>query len=144
VSSLPVPTGGGFYCADVVGDNEYPDTAVWNHSCNPSNAQIWLVGTKGWIQLNSNQTLCLEPRGSYTAAGFPVMIEDCDGSTAQQWRFGPDGSLRDGAGGLCLTVPTDQAAEANFNRINLTVTTCQDQLAQSWTLQPTPPPTTTS
>ncbi|MFB7469734.1 ricin-type beta-trefoil lectin domain protein [Kitasatospora sp. NPDC056184] len=52
-----------------------------------------LVGVRGW---------CLEVRDGSTADSTPVQAWDCNGSAAQRWRLGVDGTLQ--ALGKCLDV----------------------------------------
>lgn len=73
--------------------------------------------------------LCLDDRGASTANFNPVQVYTCNGTAAQQWTAGSDGTLR--TLGKCLDV--DAAGTTNGTTVDLYQ--CNSTLAQVW--QPT-------
>jgi len=69
---------------------------------------------------------CVDVAGGSSANGTPVQLWDCNGSTAQRWTVGADGSIR--ALGKCLDVTS--ASTANGAKIQLW--DCNGSGAQSW------------
>ncbi|WP_206785139.1 chitinase [Amycolatopsis sp. MtRt-6] len=70
---------------------------------------------------------CVDVAGASTANGTAVQLYDCNGTSAQQWTTGTDGSLR--ALGKCLDVTS--AGTANGTQIQLW--DCNGSGAQKWT-----------
>ncbi|MFB9237646.1 carbohydrate-binding protein [Plantactinospora siamensis] len=73
---------------------------------------------------------CLDVRGAATADGTQVQLYSCNGTGAQQWTVGSDGTLR--ALGKCLDV--SGGATADGTKIQLW--TCNGTGAQNWSAQP--------
>ncbi|MHA4814464.1 ricin-type beta-trefoil lectin domain protein [Streptomyces aculeolatus] len=73
---------------------------------------------------------CLDVAGGATADGTPVQIYGCNGSTAQRWTVGADGTIR--ALGKCLDVAG--AGTANGTAVQLYA--CNGTAAQQWTYDP--------
>ncbi|MER8027885.1 ricin-type beta-trefoil lectin domain protein [Streptomyces bauhiniae] len=69
---------------------------------------------------------CLDVAGGSSANGTAVQLYDCNGSTAQQWTVGADGSVR--ALGKCLDVVS--ASTANGAKVQLY--DCNGTGAQRW------------
>ncbi|HET6708415.1 ricin-type beta-trefoil lectin domain protein [Amycolatopsis sp.] len=70
---------------------------------------------------------CVDVAGESTTNGTAVQLYDCNGTNAQQWTTGSDGSLQ--ALGKCLDVTS--AGTANGTRIQLW--DCNGSNAQKWT-----------
>ena len=70
---------------------------------------------------------CVDVAGASTANGTAVQLYDCNGTDAQQWTVGSDGSLQ--ALGKCLDVTS--AGTANGTTIQLW--DCNGSTAQKWT-----------
>ncbi len=71
---------------------------------------------------------CLDVAGANSANGTPVQIYDCNGTTAQQWTVGADGTIR--ALGKCLDVTGNSTA--NGARVQLW--SCTGGANQKWTV----------
>ncbi|HZG04578.1 MAG TPA: lectin [Streptomyces sp.] len=71
---------------------------------------------------------CLDVAGANPADGTPVQLYECNGTAAQQWTVGPDGTVR--ALGKCLDV-TDHAT-ADGAKAQLW--TCTGAANQKWTV----------
>ncbi|MFI0942900.1 glycoside hydrolase family 3 C-terminal domain-containing protein [Streptomyces sp. NPDC021020] len=77
-------------------------------------------------QLVGYQGLCLDVAGANSADGTKVDVYTCNGTTAQQWTVGTDGTVR--ALGKCLDVTA--AGTANGTKVQLY--TCNGTGAQGW------------
>ena len=71
---------------------------------------------------------CVDVAGANSANGTAVQLYDCNGSTAQQWNVGTDGTIR--ALGKCLDIAS--AGTANGTQIQLY--DCNGTGAQQWTV----------
>ncbi|MET9438454.1 ricin-type beta-trefoil lectin domain protein [Streptomyces sp. NPDC006551] len=69
---------------------------------------------------------CLDVAGGSSADGTPVQLWDCNGSAAQRWTIGTDGSVR--ALGKCLDVTSGATADGSKAQLY----TCNGTGAQSW------------
>ncbi|GIF52954.1 beta-glucanase (GH16 family) [Asanoa ferruginea] len=70
---------------------------------------------------------CVDVAGANPANGTAVQLWDCNGTTAQQWTWAGDGSVR--ALGKCLDVPSGSTA----NGAKLQLWDCNGSGAQRWT-----------
>jgi hypothetical protein len=70
---------------------------------------------------------CVDVNAASSANGTAIQLYDCNGSNAQQWTVGSDGSLQ--ALGKCLDVTS--AGTANGTTIQLW--DCNGSTAQKWT-----------
>ncbi|MGQ4483973.1 ricin-type beta-trefoil lectin domain protein [Streptomyces sp. SAS_276] len=71
---------------------------------------------------------CLDVAGSSSADGAAVQTYDCNGTAAQQWTVGSDGTIR--ALGKCLDVTGNSTA----NGAQLQLWTCGGSANQQWTV----------
>ncbi|MBY8867852.1 chitinase [Streptomyces sennicomposti] len=71
---------------------------------------------------------CLDVAGANSADGTGVQIYDCNGTAAQQWTVGADGTLR--ALGKCLDVTGNSTA----NGAKVQLWTCTGGANQKWTV----------
>ncbi|MER6473262.1 lectin [Streptomyces collinus] len=71
---------------------------------------------------------CLDVAGAYSADGTPVQLYDCNGTAAQQWTAGGDGTLR--ALGKCLDVTGNSTADGAKAQL----WTCTGGANQKWTV----------
>ncbi|MFE2599364.1 family 16 glycosylhydrolase [Streptomyces sp. NPDC057617] len=71
---------------------------------------------------------CVDVAGANPANGTPVQLYDCNGSAAQQWTVGSDGSLR--ALGKCLDVKDNSVADG----AQLQLWDCAGTGNQQWAL----------
>ncbi|MEV6106741.1 lectin [Streptomyces sp. NPDC051940] len=74
---------------------------------------------------------CLDVQGASSANGTPVQLYDCNGTAAQTWTVGTDGTIR--ALGKCL----DVAAGSTANGAKVQLYDCNGTGAQSWTYNST-------
>ncbi|MEU9479982.1 lectin [Streptomyces sp. NPDC048191] len=71
---------------------------------------------------------CLDVAGANSADGTPVQLYDCNGTGAQQWTVGTDGTVR--ALGKCLDVTGDSTADG----AKVQLWTCSGGANQKWTV----------
>ncbi|MFF8593954.1 ricin-type beta-trefoil lectin domain protein [Streptomyces sp. NPDC015220] len=71
---------------------------------------------------------CLDVAGASSADGTAVQIHDCNGTAAQQWTVGADGTVR--ALGKCLDVTGNSTA----NGAKVQLWTCTGGANQKWTV----------
>ncbi|MGV4981171.1 lectin [Streptomyces sp. NRAIS4] len=71
---------------------------------------------------------CLDVAGADSTDGTPVQLYDCNGTGAQQWTVGSDGTIR--ALGKCLDVTGDSTADG----AKVQLWTCTGGPNQSWTV----------
>ncbi|MFD7389073.1 lectin [Streptomyces sp. NPDC059852] len=94
-----------------------PLAALPAHAAAQATGQITGLGGK-----------CLDVAGAATANGTAVQLYDCNGTGAQQWNVGSDGTIR--ALGKCLDVAS--AGTADGTRVQLW--DCNGSGAQRWTV----------
>ncbi|MFG1703026.1 ricin-type beta-trefoil lectin domain protein [Nonomuraea sp. M3C6] len=70
---------------------------------------------------------CVDVAAAGTANGTPIQLYTCNGTTAQQWTTGGDGTLR--ALGKCL----DVASASSTNGTKVQLWDCNGSAAQVWT-----------
>ncbi|WP_369393670.1 lectin [Streptomyces sp. CG1] len=71
---------------------------------------------------------CLDVAGADSADGTPVQLYDCNGTNAQQWTVGSDGTIR--ALGKCLDVTGDSTADGARAQL----WSCTGGANQKWTV----------
>ncbi|MEU3827770.1 chitinase [Streptomyces sp. SID486] len=71
---------------------------------------------------------CLDIAGASSADGAPVQLYDCNGTNAQQWTVGSDGTIR--ALGKCLDVTGNSTADGAKAQL----WTCTGGANQKWTV----------
>ncbi|GAA3113886.1 chitinase [Streptomyces echinatus] len=71
---------------------------------------------------------CLDVAGAASADGTPVQLYDCNGTNAQQWTVGSDGTIR--ALGKCLDVTGNSTADGAKAQL----WTCTGGANQKWTV----------
>ncbi|WP_247615826.1 ricin-type beta-trefoil lectin domain protein [Streptomyces sp. MK37H] len=111
-------------CVDVPAFSQTNGTQVELWDCNGGTNQIWNSTTTN--QLTVYDTKCLSASG--TADGTPARIEDCDNSTAQQWRVRSDGSVVNVGSGKCLDAPANGTANGTL----LDLASCTGAANQNW------------
>ncbi|WP_440081382.1 ricin-type beta-trefoil lectin domain protein [Streptosporangium sp. LJ11] len=70
---------------------------------------------------------CVDVAAASTANGTPIQLYDCNGTTAQQWTLGTDGTVR--ALGKCLDVTAASTADG----AQIQLYDCNGTTAQRWT-----------
>jgi hypothetical protein len=73
---------------------------------------------------------CLDITGGGTANGTTVQLYECNGTGAQQWRPGADGTLRNPQSGRCL----DASGGSSANGTRLIIFDCHAGANQRWQL----------
>jgi beta-glucanase (GH16 family) len=94
---------------------DYVHVSAWNGNGTGATGQITGYGNK-----------CVDVAGANTANGTAVQLYDCNGTNAQQWTVGTDGTIR--ALGKCMDVTA--AGTANGTQIQLY--DCNGTGAQQW------------
>ncbi|MEV6932312.1 ricin-type beta-trefoil lectin domain protein [Dactylosporangium sp. NPDC051485] len=77
-------------------------------------------------QITGYGSKCVDVAGASSANGTKIQLYTCNGSTAQQWTVGTDGTLR--ALGKCL----DVAAASSANGTKVQLYDCNGTAAQQW------------
>jgi hypothetical protein len=112
-------------CLTDPGNKTGNGTRVTVAKCQPGPAQHWAVAPDGTLRVHNH---CLDIAGQGGAAGRPVQLWQCDGSTREAWAQGTAGELVNPASGLCLTgagtVPT--------------MGTCRIKRSEEWNLPAQP------
>ncbi|GAA2335249.1 glycosyl hydrolase [Dactylosporangium salmoneum] len=109
--------------------------ATFNNSRTLSQGQFTIAGGGGGGGSRTGAITgiggkCVDVAGSNTANGTAVQLYDCNGSSAQQWTVGTDGTIR--ALGKCL----DVTGQGTANGTVLQVWDCNGSGAQQWTALP--------
>ena len=78
------------------------------------------------IAAGTGGTLCADDTGGSTTAGNKIQIAACDGSSAQQWTVGADGSVK--VLGVCL----DATNSGTANGTLIDIAACSGSGAQQW------------
>ncbi|MER7754081.1 ricin-type beta-trefoil lectin domain protein [Kitasatospora sp. NPDC097643] len=73
---------------------------------------------------------CVDVKGANTGNGTPVQIYDCNGTWAQKWRIGVDGTIR--ALGKCM----DVSGGGTGNATRVQIYDCNGTGAQQWQARP--------
>ncbi|MGW0998585.1 ricin-type beta-trefoil lectin domain protein [Streptomyces sp. NPDC002520] len=113
---------GGYWPGDPDGSTQFPQTLVVDSvsvttSDNAAGAAIRGLAGK-----------CVDVAGANPANGTPVQLYDCNGTAAQQWTVGSDGTIR--ALGKCMDI-TDRGT-ANGSTVQLW--DCSGGTNQKWTV----------
>ena len=108
----------------------YQDAAGWNlHLLSFASAAGTGGGSGSTGVVTGYQGLCLDVRSASNADGTPVQVYTCNGTTAQQWTVGSNGTVQ--ALSKCLDVVG--AGTANGTKVDLY--TCNGTGAQQWQAQ---------
>ncbi|WP_329184719.1 RICIN domain-containing protein [Streptomyces sp. NBC_01428] len=96
---------GGYWPGDPDGSTSFPQQLVVDEvkvttSDSPSGTAAPIKGLAG---------KCVDVAAASTANGTPVQLYDCNGTAAQQWTVGSDGTIR--ALGKCLDVTNNGTAD---------------------------------
>ncbi|MCX5135343.1 family 16 glycosylhydrolase [Streptomyces sp. NBC_00340] len=96
---------GGYWPGDPDGSTSFPQQLVVDEvkvttSDSPSGTAVPIKGLAG---------KCVDVAAAGTANGTPVQLYDCNGTAAQQWTVGSDGTIR--ALGKCLDVTNNGTAD---------------------------------
>ncbi|WP_330241525.1 lectin [Streptomyces sp. NBC_00525] len=115
---------GGYWPGDPDASTPLPGTLVVDHvRVTTSDSQ---GGTGGRITGLAGK--CVDVAAAGTANGTPVQLYDCNGTAAQRWTVGADGTIR--ALGKCLDVASGGTADGT--RVQLW--DCNGTAAQKWAI----------
>ena len=111
---------GGYWPGDPDGSTVFPQTLLVDHvsvttSDTPTGAAVRGLAGK-----------CVDVAGANPANGTPVQLYDCNGTAAQRWTAGADGTLR--ALGKCLDVASGGTADGT----PVQLWDCNGTAAQRW------------
>ncbi|OEJ34967.1 glycoside hydrolase family 16 protein [Streptomyces subrutilus] len=112
---------GGYWPGDPDGSTVFPAQLVVDHvrvttgGGRPGGGPITGLGGK-----------CVDVAGANSANGTPVQLYDCNGTAAQQWTVGSDGTIR--ALGKCLDVASGGTADGTPVQLY----DCNGTPAQQW------------
>ncbi|MEU9076483.1 ricin-type beta-trefoil lectin domain protein [Kitasatospora sp. NPDC048538] len=81
-------------------------------------------------QITGYASKCVDVKGANAGNGTPVQIYDCNGSVAQKWRIGVDGTVR--ALGKCLDIKGGGTGNATLAQLY----DCNGTGAQQWQARP--------
>jgi Ricin-type beta-trefoil lectin domain len=112
-------TGPGGHCL-AMGGLGLPGSPTVLQSCNGTVFQKWTAAADGTLRVSSE---CA------SSAGTSVQMVGCGSGSAMQWRAGPNGTLVNLAGNLCLTDPDNGAKTGG----RMVLAGCGGA-GQSWTL----------
>ncbi|WBO61479.1 ricin-type beta-trefoil lectin domain protein [Streptomyces camelliae] len=79
------------------------------------------------LTTSTGKKLCVDDATSSTTDGNKIQIYTCNGTSAQNWTIGTDGTIR-GIGGKCL----DVASSGTANGTKIDLYTCNGTGAQQW------------
>jgi beta-glucanase (GH16 family) len=115
---------GGYWPGDPDGNTPFPNTLVvdYVHVSTSDTA----TGSTGPITGLAGK--CVDVAAANSANGTPVQLYTCNGSNAQQWTVGSDGSIR--ALGKCLDVTSASTADG----APVQLYDCNGTGAQRWTV----------
>src|SRR6476469_486084 len=118
---------GGYWPGDPDGSTPMPNTLTVDYVRVPTDTSGGGGGTGGRITGIGGK--CVDVAGAATANGTAVQLYDCNGTAAQQWTVGSDGTIR--ALGKCLDVTA--AGTADGTKIQLY--DCNGSNAQKWRVE---------
>ncbi|MER6560297.1 family 16 glycosylhydrolase [Streptomyces sp. NPDC001027] len=114
---------GGYWPGDPDGGTAFPQQLLVDHvrvssgAAQPTAGRITGIGGK-----------CVDVAGAASANGTAVQLYDCNGTAAQQWSVGSDGTIR--ALGKCLDVASGGTADGTAVQL----WDCNGTAAQQWAL----------
>ncbi|GEC02620.1 hydrolase [Streptomyces spinoverrucosus] len=111
---------GGYWPGDPDGSTVFPQQLVVDHvsvTTSDSTTGVAIRGLAG---------KCVDVAGASSANGTPVQLYDCNGTAAQQWTVGSDGTIR--ALGKCLDVTSGGTADGTAVQL----WDCNGSAAQKW------------
>jgi beta-glucosidase len=137
-TAINAGTGAITGTATTAGTGTVTVTAKDGNGAQASVSFVWTVapgtsgpggGTGATGAITGYQGLCLDVRSASNVDGTPVQVYTCNGTNAQQWTAGTDGTVR--ALGKCLDV--SGAGTTNGTKVQLY--TCNGTGAQQWQAQ---------
>ncbi|MFC8985724.1 RICIN domain-containing protein [Streptomyces sp. NPDC014603] len=113
---------GGYWPGDPDGSTVFPQQLVVDH------VSVTTGGTARGVPVRGLAGKCADVAGANPANGTPVQLHDCNGTAAQQWTAGADGTLR--ALGKCL----DATGNGTADGTPLQLWDCTGGPNQKWTV----------
>lgn len=117
---------GGYWPGDPNGSTVFPNTLTIDY-VRVTNDVNGGGGTGG--QITGLGGKCVDVAGANPANGTAVQLYDCNGSAAQQWTVGSDGTIR--ALGKCLDVSSGSTADGALVQLY----DCNGTGAQAWRVE---------
>ncbi|MFE9680097.1 RICIN domain-containing protein [Streptomyces sp. NPDC006285] len=114
---------GGYWPGDPDGSTPFPSQLVVDEVKVTTGE-----GSTGGSPIRGLANKCVDVAGANAANGTPVQLYDCNGTAAQQWTVGADGTIR--ALGKCL----DAAGGGTADGTPVQLWDCANVPAQRWTV----------
>ncbi len=111
---------GGYWPGDPDGSTSFPQTLVVDH------VSVTTGDAPAGGAIRGLAGKCVDVAAANSANGTPVQLYDCNGTPAQQWTVGPDGTIR--ALGKCLDVASGGTADGT----PVQLWDCNGSAAQRW------------
>jgi beta-glucanase (GH16 family) len=96
---------GGYWPGDPDGSTSFPQQLIVD------SVSVTTGGTSTGSAIRGLAGKCVDVAGANSANGTPVQLYDCNGTAAQQWTVGSDGTIR--ALGKCLDVTDNGTADGS-------------------------------
>ncbi|MFF6996780.1 ricin-type beta-trefoil lectin domain protein [Streptomyces sp. NPDC008313] len=115
---------GGYWPGDPDGSTSFPQQLIVDE------VKVTTGGDSGGTggRITGLAGKCVDVAGANSANGTPVQLYDCNGTAAQNWTVGSDGTLR--ALGKCLDVTSGGTADGALVQLY----DCNGTAAQKWTV----------
>jgi hypothetical protein len=143
LSTKTDPNNSDHECLDVFSNNENAGATLDDSDCNGTNAQWFILDLSHRVELANDTSLCLSIVGTETGGTYAVELEDCSGSSDQEWYMGNKGVNSGCDDGDCSV--TEYATFVNFASACLDIDgnsstsgttvddhTCNNTTAQLW------------
>ncbi|MEU9380492.1 family 16 glycosylhydrolase [Streptomyces sp. NPDC048279] len=111
---------GGYWPGDPNSSTAFPAQLVVD------SVSVTTSDTAAGVAIKGLAGKCVDVAGANSANGTPVQLYDCNGSAAQQWTVGSDGTIR--ALGKCLDVTSGGTADGTTVQLY----DCNGSAAQKW------------
>ncbi|GGL64004.1 hydrolase [Streptomyces fumigatiscleroticus] len=111
---------GGYWPGDPDGSTAFPQQLVVDH------VSVTTSETAAGVPIRGLAGKCVDVAAANSANGTPVQLYDCNGTAAQQWTVGSDGTIR--ALGKCLDVAGGGTADGTLVQL----WDCNGTAAQKW------------
>jgi beta-glucanase (GH16 family) len=113
---------GGYWPGDPDGSTVFPQQLVVD------SVSVTTSDTAAGLAIKGLAGKCMDVAGASAANGTPVQLYDCNGTAAQQWTVGSDGTIR--ALGKCLDVTGNSTADGS----TVQLWDCTGGANQKWTV----------
>ncbi|MCC5479238.1 RICIN domain-containing protein [Streptomyces barringtoniae] len=113
---------GGYWPGDPDGNTQFPQQLVVD------SVSVTTSDSAAGVPIRGLAGKCVDVAGANSANGTPVQLYDCNGTAAQQWTVGSDGTIR--ALGKCLDVTGNGTADGS----TVQLWDCTGGPNQKWTV----------